>query len=147
MNPTKEAVEKELNGLANAYSELSSEVKALRAKCEALQAFKDYVHKRLDDAGVPVDPESPHKAEGCRIGGRLDCVLAIAAALEQQGREVEFYKGRIEEMRLAYNEALQKLPRGVMSMMPQFLSQDEADRLKRIIATAALTPEVNDGTN
>lgn len=44
-----------------------------------LQAFKDYVHKRLDDAGVPADPESPHKAKGCRIGGRLDLVLAADA--------------------------------------------------------------------
>jgi hypothetical protein len=37
-----------------------------------LRAFKAYVHKRLDEMGVPADPESPHKAEGCRIGGRLD---------------------------------------------------------------------------
>ncbi len=41
----------------------------------ALQAFKDYVHKRLDDAGIAKDPESPHKKAGCRIGGRLDIVL------------------------------------------------------------------------
>lgn len=39
------------------------------------QEFKDYVHKRLDDAGIPVDPDSPHKAEGCRIGGRLDVLI------------------------------------------------------------------------
>ncbi len=42
-----------------------------------LVKFKDYVHKRLDDAGVPVDPESVHKAAGCRIGGRLDWVFAL----------------------------------------------------------------------
>jgi len=47
----------------------------LIAERDKLRAFKAYVHKRLDDAGVPVDPESPHKAEGCRIGGRLDLVL------------------------------------------------------------------------
>lgn len=41
-----------------------------------LQKFKEYVHQRLDEAGVPVDPDSPHKAEGCRIGGRLDYVLS-----------------------------------------------------------------------
>lgn len=44
-----------------------------------LQAFKDYVHQRLDAMGVPVDPESPHKAAGCRIGGRLDYVEANLA--------------------------------------------------------------------
>ena len=48
---------------------------AVVAERDALLLFKKYVHKRLDDAGVTVDPESPHKAEGCRIGGRLDEVL------------------------------------------------------------------------
>lgn len=43
---------------------------------ESLRKFKAYVHRRLDGVGVPVDPESPHKAEDCRIGGRLDIVLA-----------------------------------------------------------------------
>lgn len=52
---------------------MSEELKAVVAK---LQAFKDYVHQRLDAMGVPVDPESPHKAAGCRIGGRLDYVEA-----------------------------------------------------------------------
>lgn len=43
--------------------------------------FKTYVHKRLDDAGIPIDPHhSPHKAKGCRIGGRLDLVLSVVAA-------------------------------------------------------------------
>lgn len=56
---------------------LAREVIALRAQVEKLQAFKDYVHERLDQAGVPADPESPHKAAGCRIGGRLDAVLVI----------------------------------------------------------------------
>lgn len=50
-------------------------------KIAKLQAFKDYVHKRLDEAGVTVDPESSHKAEGCRIGGRLDEVFAVRANL------------------------------------------------------------------
>lgn len=51
-------------------------VKALEAERDKLAAFKAYVHKRLDAAGVPTDPESPHRAKGCRIGGRLDDVLA-----------------------------------------------------------------------
>lgn len=45
---------------------------------ESLAKFKAYVHARLDTAGVPTDPDSQHKAEGCRIGGRLDIVLAGA---------------------------------------------------------------------
>lgn len=34
--------------------------------------FKEYVHARLDHAGVPYHPEGPHGAHGCRIGDRLD---------------------------------------------------------------------------
>lgn len=56
---------------------------ALLAKLEALSSFKSYVHKRLDDAGVPTDPDSPHKAEGCRIGGRLDLVFAELTQLRE----------------------------------------------------------------
>jgi len=42
---------------------------------DALQAFKDFVHARLDKAGVPVDPPGEHRDAGCRIGQRLDLVL------------------------------------------------------------------------
>ena len=62
-----------------------------------LQAFKDYVHKRLDDAGVPIDPDSPHKAAGCRIGGRLDFVLikereTIKELKEELKKALEYIK-------------------------------------------------------
>lgn len=40
-----------------------------------LQDFKDYVHKRLDDAGVEKYPNGEHSKHGCRIGDRLDIVL------------------------------------------------------------------------
>jgi hypothetical protein len=50
---------------------------------ERLEAFKAYVHRRLDEAGVPADPDSPHRAEGCRIGGRLDLVLATMKRAEE----------------------------------------------------------------
>lgn len=56
-------------------------LEAEEAKVIAAHAFKQYVHSSLDAAGVPVDPESPHKAEGCRIGGRLDWLLAKLAAM------------------------------------------------------------------
>lgn len=48
----------------------------LTAERDKLLAFKEYVHRRLDEAAVAADPESPHRAEGCRIGGRLDPVFA-----------------------------------------------------------------------
>ncbi len=40
-----------------------------------LQAFKDYVHQRLDEAGIPTHPDGPHSKEGCRVGDRLDLAL------------------------------------------------------------------------
>lgn len=48
----------------------------LRDEVAALQRFKDFVHRRLDDAGVPTHPDGPHSKEGCRIGDRLDIVLS-----------------------------------------------------------------------
>ncbi|MBY0456764.1 MAG: hypothetical protein K2V38_05470 [Gemmataceae bacterium] len=62
----------------------------LLAERDALRRFKGYVHGRLDAAGVPADPDSPHKAEGCRIGGRLDLVLARWAAHAELVALVEF---------------------------------------------------------
>lgn len=46
------------------------------ANVAALQAFKDYVHQRLDEAGVPINTDGPHSGHGCRIGDRLDIVLS-----------------------------------------------------------------------
>ena len=54
--------------------DVSAELDRLRAERDKLQKFKDYVQARLDAMGVPADPDSPHKAEGCRVGGRLDWV-------------------------------------------------------------------------
>jgi DNA repair exonuclease SbcCD ATPase subunit len=54
-----------------------SELQSVKEDRDKLQKFKYYVHDRLDKMGVPVDPESPHKAAGCRIGGRLDYVESV----------------------------------------------------------------------
>lgn len=56
--------------------------RGLVAERDKLAAFKEYVHARLDAAGVTTDPESAHKAEGCRIGGRLDVLIGERDALE-----------------------------------------------------------------
>lgn len=63
-------------------SALREELVMVTAERDKLKEFKEYVHARLDKAGVPTDPESPHKAEGCRIGGRFDIVLTRYMALE-----------------------------------------------------------------
>jgi hypothetical protein len=63
-------------------AELAGEIAALNAEVAALRAFKAYVHKRLDDAGVPADPPGPHRDAGCRIGQRLDLVLNAKAVCD-----------------------------------------------------------------
>ena len=40
--------------------------------CEKLEAFKNYVHQRLDAMGIEKEPNGKHSANGCRIGDRLD---------------------------------------------------------------------------
>ncbi|MNK58674.1 hypothetical protein D3C87_777650 [compost metagenome] len=83
----------QVNGMAVAYGFREAERdEAIAAKDraegerDALAKFKAYVHKRLDDMGIPVDPDSPHKAEGCRVGGRLDIVQATIALADARGR-------------------------------------------------------------
>lgn len=99
-----------LEARVNELTELFYSVKAERDK---LAAFKSYVHKRLDAAGVPADPESPHKEHGCRIGGRLDIVLAdrdllreVAANLDEMDRGVHGARARWIAVRSAIRAAV-----------------------------------------
>ena len=71
----------------------AEELVRVTAERDKLQRFKDYVHGRLDRMGVPADPDSPHKAEGCRVGGRLDWV---AARLMKIGRPVFSAEGDVK---------------------------------------------------
>lgn len=48
---------------------------AAQAERDRLQAFKDYVHQRLDAASIPKNPPGPHADAGCRVGQRLDIAL------------------------------------------------------------------------
>jgi len=50
-------------------------IEELQRRVAERQAFKDFVHRRLDEAGIPTHPDGPHSKEGCRIGDRLDLVL------------------------------------------------------------------------
>lgn len=44
-------------------------------RIKKLQAFKDYVHERLDKMGVPENPEpEENEKSGCRIEGRLNYI-------------------------------------------------------------------------
>jgi hypothetical protein len=105
------------------WDRMEAEKNALIAERDALARFKAYVHRRLDEAGVPVDPDSPHKAEGCRIGGRLDVVFAerdaLRAAVEEMAEAlrlatigleaIEESKSITKQLRMATALALPKL--------------------------------------
>jgi hypothetical protein len=54
----------------------------LQDKADALQAFKDFVHRRLDEAGIPTHPDGEHSKAGCRIGDRLDIALTTPGAMQ-----------------------------------------------------------------
>lgn len=53
----------------------------LEQEAGRLQGFKAYVHARLDQDGVPTNPDGPHSKEGCRVGDRLDWLLKSRADL------------------------------------------------------------------
>lgn len=67
---------KKIDSLENLVLTRSQELADQDERINALQKFKEYVHERLDYAGVPLDPGGPHSANGCRVGDRLDMVLA-----------------------------------------------------------------------
>lgn len=118
----------------------------------AAVAFKSFVHKRLDEAGVPADPEPEQNAKhGCRIEGRLNWLecrsvnprpLALA---ESQAREAELRAalyGACQEMENNPGSGLQhsvRYERAVDALArPTEVSALRAFGLK--VALAAVTP-------
>lgn len=46
--------------------------KTPQEEIKEMKKFKEYVHKRLDELGVPANPDRlPDETTGCRIGARL----------------------------------------------------------------------------
>ena len=64
--------------ITQAFGEVIAKQSELEEQIQKLQAFKDYVHKRLDDAGVEKEPNGKHSECGCRIGDRLDLILPFS---------------------------------------------------------------------
>lgn len=71
---------------------------SINGEIQKLQAFKDYVHGRLDEAEIPTNPDGPHSEKGCRIGDRLDVVFDTMADLIDKLNEVEFLIGITPEI-------------------------------------------------
>lgn len=66
----------------------------VRAHIAKLEAFKAYVHARLDVAGIPSHPDKHHSAEGCRVGDRLDIAFAV---IEPAARVYRGLSARIDD--------------------------------------------------
>ena len=56
----------------------------LKRQLAARQAFKDFVHQKLDAMGVATHPHGEHSKKGCRIGDRLDLIELERADLKHQ---------------------------------------------------------------
>ena len=88
----------------SAKVQLSEAYLALKSERDKLQAFKDFVHRRLDTAGVPANPEPPkHALEGCRIGDRLDWIVEKVERCEDL--LVRTWAGTLEDRVVAAHES------------------------------------------
>lgn len=111
--------------ISNAYGpailKWQDEWRDMQAQRDALATFKAYVHKRLDDAGIPTHPDGPHSAAGCRVGDRLDILIAERDA---KVKEIEAVKLTLQQ------EAAEWLRVG---------GRDEASAVNRAAAAAIRT--------
>jgi hypothetical protein len=69
---------------AGVVAQLRDRLAAAEEARDKLQAFKDWVHAYLDAQGVPHHPPGTHGAEGCRIGDRMDWLMARLTAAEAE---------------------------------------------------------------
>ncbi len=80
------SVTQDLTGYADAIREVAQPIaderdmlkadrSALLRERDALQAFKDYVHQRLDEAAIATHPPGEHADAGCRVGQRMDLLV------------------------------------------------------------------------
>jgi hypothetical protein len=107
------------------------------ARAEKAEAFKVYVHKRLDEAGVPADPPSPHREHGCRIGGRLDVALAALAEVKKLRGVLKSYELWEKDLLLseeAWAGGRAPLPRFTQELYDSWMEL-QADRNKVLSAT------------
>jgi hypothetical protein len=67
---------KYIKALEEQLHRLQDERNALLARAEKAEAFKSWTHQYLDAHGVPHHPPGTHGAAGCRIGDRMDWLMA-----------------------------------------------------------------------
>lgn len=99
---------------------------------DALAAFKAYVHRRLDTAGVPTHPDGPHSAQGCRIGDRLEIVIDGRDRADTATERLRAAEERVRALTAAltaignvdgtnwaeHNDMIQKIARVALAALP-----------------------------
>lgn len=83
--------------------------RAVVVERDELGRFKAYVHERLDAAGVPTHPDGPHSKAGCRIGDRLDVLIAERDALRERVSDLAGQCVKAEQERDGLRERVQAL--------------------------------------
>lgn len=123
--------------------EARAQLADVTAERDKLAKFKAYVHERLDMAGVPADPDSPHRAEGCRIGGRLDWLIDELEKYKTLRGWAETAAGTELEQRMAEQRravAAEQREKGLREALEEIAKATE-DRWYKRIAVAALAEE------
>lgn len=109
---------------------------SFRTENAKLQRFKDWVHAYLDAHGVPHHPPGVHGAEGCRIGDRMDWLMAKVAGLEAEN-------ARMKQLIASYGSNPAGFDWGVLGQIDQ-LERDLAaarEMLTRHAENAAITKD------
>lgn len=91
------------------HNSQAAEIARLTKERDKLQSFKDWVHSYLDTHGVPHHPPVTHGAAGCRIGDRMDWLMAERdTAVVERDR----LKEQLEKLLQMGEVAAAKLARG-----------------------------------
>lgn len=131
--------------VADDYPRLLAACQRAEAERDKLQAFKDWVHRYLDCHGVPHHPPGTHGAEGCRIGDRLDWLMA-----ERERLQAELDKWRPltpEEAQKSFDEAEavplspEEIARIVARITDPVEMLDNSERAQLLVAVPRLQAE------
>lgn len=99
------------------HAELTRKVELLEEQVQKLEAFKKYVHGRLDAANVPHNPEPESNAKhGCRIEGRLNFLEKQLAKAKQDGSDWMRHWGQLDRERSSLKGRITRLRGGLKGL-------------------------------
>jgi hypothetical protein len=105
-----------------------------RGMGNAAVGFKAYVHQRLDEAGVPANPEpAKHALSGCRIGDRLDWIIEMAMTdpITLAASAADIAAGRVRDV----GEVIASITAAAATNGPPYPTREEVERLASVART------------